>query len=161
MSQFPLRLDYGRSLHAYVNQRLQIQLELLTMSGVPLETCWAFNERWNNKFHYRVVSCLLFLRSEICCWSDARNGAWFLNKWPTCWIFCLPKIEDTAVVGLTDIVLKLRHPVVSRSSCRIVGQCDLWHELVRLEFQLRYVSEVERKHFCLMRSTVEQEFVLT
>jgi hypothetical protein len=26
-------------LHMYVNQRLQIQLELLMMSGVPLETC--------------------------------------------------------------------------------------------------------------------------
>jgi len=37
--QFPLRLDYGRSPHAYVNQRLQMQLELLMMSGVPLETC--------------------------------------------------------------------------------------------------------------------------
>jgi hypothetical protein len=28
----------GRSPHAYVNQRLQIQLELLIMSGMPLET---------------------------------------------------------------------------------------------------------------------------
>ena len=37
--QFPLTLDYGRSPHAYVNQRLQIQLELLMMSGMPLETC--------------------------------------------------------------------------------------------------------------------------
>jgi hypothetical protein len=37
--QFLLRLAYGRSPHAYVNQRLQIQLELLMMSGVPLETC--------------------------------------------------------------------------------------------------------------------------
>jgi hypothetical protein len=37
--QFPLRLDYCRSPHAYVNQRLQRQLELLMMSGVPLETC--------------------------------------------------------------------------------------------------------------------------
>ena len=34
-----LRLDYGRSPHAYVNQRLQIQLEPLVMSGIPLETC--------------------------------------------------------------------------------------------------------------------------
>jgi len=41
-SEFPLRLDYGRSLHAYVDQRLQIQLELLMMSDIPLETCWAF-----------------------------------------------------------------------------------------------------------------------
>ena len=43
-SQFwvPLRLDYGRSPHAYINQRLQIQLELLMMSGMALETCWSF-----------------------------------------------------------------------------------------------------------------------
>ena len=38
-SQVPLRHDYGRSPHAYVNQRLQVQLELLMMSGMPLETC--------------------------------------------------------------------------------------------------------------------------
>jgi hypothetical protein len=38
-SQFPLRPDYNRSPHAYVNQKLQIELELLMMSGVPLETC--------------------------------------------------------------------------------------------------------------------------
>jgi hypothetical protein len=31
------------------------------MSGMPLETCWAFNERWNNKFYYKVASCWLFL----------------------------------------------------------------------------------------------------
>jgi hypothetical protein len=36
-TQFPFRLDYGRSPHAYINQRLQIQLELLMMSGVPLD----------------------------------------------------------------------------------------------------------------------------
>jgi hypothetical protein len=38
-TQFRLRLDYGRSPHAYVNQRLKIQLELLMISGVLLETC--------------------------------------------------------------------------------------------------------------------------
>jgi len=59
-----LILDYGRSPHAYVNQRLQIQLELLMMSGMTLETCWAFNERWNNKFYYKVASCWLFLLSH-------------------------------------------------------------------------------------------------
>ena len=52
-------------LHTYVNQRLQIQLELLMMSGVPLETCWAFNERWNNKFYYKVASCWLFPLNHI------------------------------------------------------------------------------------------------
>jgi hypothetical protein len=60
-SEWELRLDYGRSPHAYVNQRLQIQLELLMVSGIPLETCWAFNERWNNKLCYKVASCWLFL----------------------------------------------------------------------------------------------------
>ena len=39
INEFPLRLDYGRSPHAYVNQRLQIQLGLLMMSDIPLETC--------------------------------------------------------------------------------------------------------------------------
>jgi hypothetical protein len=63
-SEFPLRLDYSWSPHAYVNQKLQIQLELLMMSGVPLETCWDFNERWNNKFCYKVASCWLFLLSH-------------------------------------------------------------------------------------------------
>jgi len=46
------------------NQRLQIQLQLLMMSGMPLETCWAFNERWINKFYYKVASCWLFLLSH-------------------------------------------------------------------------------------------------
>jgi hypothetical protein len=58
-------LDYGRLPHAYVNQRLQIQLQLLMLSGMPLETCWAFNERWNNKYYYKVASCWLFPLSHI------------------------------------------------------------------------------------------------
>jgi len=64
-TEFPLRLDYGRSRHAYVNQRLQIQLELLMMSGIPLETCWALNERWNNKFYFKLASCWLFLLTPV------------------------------------------------------------------------------------------------
>ena len=64
-TEFPLRLDYGRSPHANVNQRLQIQLQLLMMSGMPLETCWAFNERWKNKFCYKVAICWLFLLKYI------------------------------------------------------------------------------------------------
>ena len=72
--QFPLRLDYGRSPHTYVNQRLQIQLALLMMSGMPLETCWAFNERWNNKFYYKVASCWLFLLSHT-----AMHGSMNIN----------------------------------------------------------------------------------
>jgi hypothetical protein len=32
-------------------------LELLIMSGVPLETCWVFKKLWNNKFYYK--NCIL------------------------------------------------------------------------------------------------------
>ena len=69
---FPPRLDYGRSPHAYGSQRLQIQLGLLMMSDIPLETCWAFNELGNNKFRYQVASCwLLLLKNDYVweCWS--------------------------------------------------------------------------------------------
>ena len=38
-SQVCVGLDYGRSPHEHVNQKLQIYLELLMMSGTPLETC--------------------------------------------------------------------------------------------------------------------------
>jgi hypothetical protein len=62
-SQVWVGTDYGRSPNAYVNQRLQIQLKLLMMSSMLLETCWAFNERWNNTFYYKAVSCWLFLLS--------------------------------------------------------------------------------------------------
>jgi hypothetical protein len=48
----------------YVNQRLQTHLELLMMRGIPLETCSAFNERWNNKFYYMVATCWLFLLNQ-------------------------------------------------------------------------------------------------
>jgi hypothetical protein len=58
------RMVTGRLQHAYVNQRLQIQLALLIMRIMPLETCWAFIERWNNKFCYKVASCFLFLLSH-------------------------------------------------------------------------------------------------
>jgi hypothetical protein len=31
------------------------------MSGLPLETCWAFNERWNNKI--LLQGCILLVVS--------------------------------------------------------------------------------------------------
>jgi len=36
------------------------------MSGVPLETCWAFNKLWNNKFCYKAASCWYFYWKTIC-----------------------------------------------------------------------------------------------
>ena len=30
------------------------------MSGMPLETCWAFKKLWNNKFYHKAASCWYF-----------------------------------------------------------------------------------------------------
>jgi len=51
------------------------------MSDVPLEKCWAFNKRWNNKFYYKVrlVGCFywfnfIFLFVILCTAWDDRSG---------------------------------------------------------------------------------------
>jgi len=38
----------------------RLRLELLMMSGVPLETFWAFKKLWNNKLYYKAASCWYF-----------------------------------------------------------------------------------------------------
>jgi len=43
-----------------------------------------------------------------------------LNKRLNCRIFCLPKVEDTAVLDLIVIISKLPHPIVLGSCGRIV-----------------------------------------
>jgi hypothetical protein len=40
-------------------------LELLMMSGVPLEKCSVFNKLWNNKFYYKAAFCWYFYRAKI------------------------------------------------------------------------------------------------
>jgi len=56
-----LRLHNGPSPHGILTRGCKYSLELLMMSGMPIETCWAFNKRWNNKFYYKVASSWLFL----------------------------------------------------------------------------------------------------
>ena len=51
-----------RQPQTYVKPEAEITVfELLLMSGVSLETCWAIEKHWNNKFYYTVASCWLFL----------------------------------------------------------------------------------------------------
>jgi hypothetical protein len=42
------------------------------MSDVPLETCWAFNKLWSNKFYYKAASCWYFywvvIVPTFCAW---------------------------------------------------------------------------------------------
>jgi len=35
------------------------------MSGMPLETCWAFNKGWNNIFYYKIACYWLFLQIQF------------------------------------------------------------------------------------------------
>jgi len=61
-----------------------MELELLMMSGMQLETCWAFNEQWNNKFCYKVASCWLFLLIHqflFTVFSMTTLFANLINKW--------------------------------------------------------------------------------
>ena len=54
--------DSCRQPQTYVKPEAAITVfELLMMSGVSLETCWAIKKHWNNKFYYTVASCWLFL----------------------------------------------------------------------------------------------------
>jgi len=60
--QFPLSHDSCRQPQTYVKPEAAITVfELLMMSGVSLETCWAIKKQWNNKFYYTVASGWLFL----------------------------------------------------------------------------------------------------
>ena len=62
--------DSCRRPQSYVKPGVAITVfELLMMSGVSLETCWAIKKYWNNKFYYTVASCWLFLY-EL--YNDAR-----------------------------------------------------------------------------------------
>ena len=133
-----LRLDYGRSPHAYVKQRLQIQLRLEMMSGVPLETCWAFNERWNNKFCYKVASCWLFLLNHttmhgsinIKCWAVFKRRAIDLRNW--C-IWLVDLFECLMMHGLTNPKeeLLMWNPIhqTCKKNVRLRHACirDSWH----------------------------------
>jgi hypothetical protein len=46
------------------------------MTGVPLETCWAFKKLWNNKFYYKAASCWYFYWVIY----DARIYDYEINK---------------------------------------------------------------------------------
>jgi len=51
-----------RQTQTYVKPEATITVfELLMMSGVSLETCWAIKKHWNNTFYYTVAFCWLFL----------------------------------------------------------------------------------------------------
>jgi hypothetical protein len=79
-------------MHCASQDEQATKTELLMMSGVPVETCWAFNERWNNKFYYKIASCWLFILSRtwlslvlrcnlLACCSWNWRSAWYASGW--------------------------------------------------------------------------------
>ena len=54
------------------------------MSGVQLETCWAFNKLWNNKFYYKAASCwyfywMIMILRIWCQYMDSTEWLWFFG----------------------------------------------------------------------------------
>jgi len=73
------------------------------MSGVPLETCWAFNKFWNNKFYYKVATCWLFLLIQtLKC--VLQLHMWLLrhSKTVLCWMLLSASLEDCALLDAFD-----------------------------------------------------------
>jgi hypothetical protein len=51
------------------------------MSGVPLETYWAFKKLWNNKFYYKAASCWYFYW-VYCMYSQVSDTCTFILTVP-------------------------------------------------------------------------------
>jgi len=89
------------------------------MSGMPLETCSAFNERWNNKFCYKVASCWLFLLTKIFLLvPTTQNSCW---KW-----------QQNA---------QILHPRPSSVSMQQMMSSTLWHAVL-------HICRVHRIEYC-------------
>ena len=112
-------LDNGRSPHGYINQRLQIQFRVLMMSGVPLETCWAFSKLWNNKFYYKTVYFWYFYWVILRCTDPwiLKSSVFICNKW-FCWRnITLPKHADRIQVTAEKFNLPCSQ-ICSELECR-------------------------------------------
>jgi len=78
-----------RQPQTYVKPEAAITVfELLMMSGMSLETCWAI-KHWNNKFYYTVASCWLFLY-------DLKNNKSEVFYYKTCVATTLRREKYTA-----------------------------------------------------------------
>jgi hypothetical protein len=88
---FPLNHDSCRQPQMNVKPEAVITIfELLMMSGVSLETCWAFNKLWNNKFYYKSAPFWYFYWSTMVTigtrWFKHFKAYWSRDA-PTCLTF--------------------------------------------------------------------------
>ena len=84
----------GRQPKTYVKPKAAITVfELLMMSVVSLETCWAIKKHWNNKFYYTVASCWFFSMRFILRCTDPWTSSlelFVVFTWETSKAFPLP-----------------------------------------------------------------------
>ena len=86
-------------------------LELLMMSGVPFETCWAFKKLGNNKFYYKAAVPTQPWQRPVTIWAykpEAANTVW--SSW--WWAVCRSKhVEPLKNLGIINSITKLQFPL--------------------------------------------------
>jgi hypothetical protein len=91
-------------------------LELLMMSGVLLETCWASNKLWSNKFYYKAACCWYFywviyderIHEHQRCrsgWNAIQTVTNVLNAFT---FKCVKRFPTSVQVELSDEALSMR-----------------------------------------------------
>ena len=103
-------------------------LELRMTSSVPLETCWAFNKPWNNKFYYKATSCWYFYWILLRCtdpWISSRMRKFVkrLYSFVKCFTetcFC-PSTSVSSVSFIIILVLRTHTSFLYHRHCKI--QC--------------------------------------
>ena len=80
------------------------------MSGVPLETCSAFNKLWNNKFYYKAASCWYFYL--VCMYVQGGPEVsiqYIVHKflytyiWPTLYMLCYVMVRRLERCNYCDV----------------------------------------------------------
>jgi hypothetical protein len=110
------------------------------MSGAPLETCWAFNKLWNNKFYYKAAYCWYFYCHLRC------TDPWISKKKLNCLTKLVKPIMHTA--NWLSHIKKICLVYTSVCVCVCVCACATH----------RQYSEDER---CILEVVLETEVDLT
>ena len=80
------------------------------MSDVSLETCWAFNVLWNNKFRYQAASCWLLLLSHT-----TMHGSMNIKFINPLWVLAFSVILYHSALSIHCFLHRLT-PIISVSS---------------------------------------------
>ena len=140
------------------------------MSDVPLEKCWAFNKRWNNKFYYKVrlVGCFywfnfIFLFVILCTAWDDRSGlklvdsSWNVmahgyarrGNWRMEWV--ASTLHTTSEHGVSSITIAGAHTSAAGNRLNCTYNATLW----RVRVSIVAVEEQQCVPFVIFLTWVE------